>query len=53
MTLLIFNILLMLLGPALIVGGLYGLAVVAGLPRRSRAHVYYRSARPARWAVPA
>lgn len=48
MSLLIFNWLLMLLGPALIVGGLTGLAVASGLPRRPARRPL---ARPARWAV--
>lgn len=51
MTLMIFNLLLMLLGPALIVGGVAGLATVSGLPRRQNVHVYWRSAPRARMAV--
>lgn len=53
MTLQVFNILLMLLGVPMIVGGLYGLAVVAGMPRPPRPR--YPQPRPAhpspRWAV--
>jgi hypothetical protein len=45
--LMLINLLLMLLGPALIVGGIAGLATVSGLPRRPRCPM----ARPARWAV--
>lgn len=50
MSLLLINILLIAFGLWLIVGGLYGLAVACGLPRRRRP-AGRPMARTARWAV--